>query len=286
MNKIFCTLIGMTMSCAMLCAQNESVETSSTNTSDSTETHVYNRFVSKTSTWTVEEDGKVSSRNHSWNLNFLSLGTEKNKGHWSSSYDIGPDMIYIGFTEMANTKGFSYNPGSSWEWGFSLMGYEAWNRSRHFGFRTGLLLTRSSYRIKGDNAFHLDAAGNTVCDNELMIRDTNPIDYSKQRLIHWSWRVPVMLNFRTNSDFRLGIGAEAELRHHIRSRAKVGHNKKYYLQRNGLDVEQFGYNALISVGNEDFSVFGRYNLSDMFGSSAKVDCQPFMIGVSFNLDND
>ncbi len=240
---------------------------------EASETHVYNQFVSKT----VNQDNT-----HKWNLNFLALESTspKSKNGWSHSTEFGPDRIYIGFAEMANTKGFDIKPGSSWEWGFSLMSFETWNGRENFGFSTCLELTRSSYRIKGNDAFHTDANGWTVCDDALK-QGTDPLNYSKQRLIHWSWRVPVMMTFRTSGHMHYSIGAEAELRHHVRSRANVGKQKKYYINRNSLDVEPFGYNALVAFGNDDFEVFGRYNLSDMFGKKSMVDCQPFSIGICF-----
>lgn len=243
------------------------------------DTHVYNNFLSKTVT--VDEDG-ISS--HSWNLNFLNLesSSPKSKKGWSHYSGIGPDHIYIGFTEMANTKGFEIKPSSSWEWGFSLAQFGVFNRTRHFGISTELALTRSSYSIKGNDAFHVDNQGWTVCDDALR-QSPNSLDYSRQRLIFWSWRVPVTLDFRTKNGFRIHAGAEAELRHHVRSRAKVGNNKKYYIERHDLDVEPFGYNAIVEVGNHAFSIVGRYNLSDMFGDKSKFECQPFMIGLNFNL---
>ena len=77
-------------------------------------------------------------------------------------------------------------------------------------------------------------------------------------------------------------GIEGELRHHVRSRARVGHDKKYYINRNSLDVNDFGYNALFGIGTNQFTVFARYNISDFFGSKSRVDAQPFFIGINFS----
>ena len=248
---------------------------------ESDSTIVYNQLLSKE---IYRADGITTKR---WNLNFMTIETTTpsssvtaKKRHWGHTANFGPDNIYIGFSEMA-TDGFDIKPGSSWEWGFSLCDFKTWHPSKRFGFETALYLTRSSYRIKGDNAFHTDAEGYTVCDNALRQGD-DPLNYSRQRLIHWSWRVPVQMYFKTKSGFRYHLGVEGELRHHVRSRAHVGKDKKYYINRNSLDVNPFGYNALFGIGTRDFTVFGRYNVSDFFGSKSRVDAQPFFIGINFH----
>ena len=134
---------------------------------------------------------------------------------------------------------------------------------------------------KGDDAFHTDSEGFTVCDDALR-QGPEPLNYRRQRLIHWSWRVPVEMYYRTRGGLHYSVGVEGELRHHVRSRARVGKDKKYYINRNSLDVNDFGYNAIFGVGNDDFSVFARYNISDFFGSKSRVDAQPLFIGINFS----
>ena len=270
MKKTFLLLLTGLMSLSTLWAQ------------DSDSTIVYNKLVSK------EIHRGKGTISHRWNFNFLSIETTSPSGgrytknsHWGHSSNFGPDNIYIGFSEMANTDGFKIKPGSSWEWGFSLCDFKTWHPSKRFGFETALYLTRSSYRIKGDDAFHTDAEGYTVCDNALR-QGEHPLNYRRQRLIHWSWRVPVQMFFKTKGGLRYHVGVEGELRHHVRSRARVGHDKKYYINRNSLDVQDFGYNALFGVGTSQFTVFGRYNVSDFFGSKSRVDAQPFFIGINFH----
>lgn len=265
MKKILLTLTFCMTFGTMLLAQSEYQET-----------RVYSKFLSKT----INEDNS-----HSWNLNFLSLekvGQNKNKHSWKSYSSFGPDMISIGFAGMTESEGFDYKPGGSWEWGFSLMSFELWSPNDHFGICTELDLTRSSYRVKGNDAFHVVNVNGekiTVCDDALK----SSIDYSRQRLINWSWRVPVTLCLRASNGVHVSAGAEAELRHHVRSRAKVGEEKKYYIERNNLAVNDFGYNAIVTIGTNDFEIYGRYNLTDYFGKNAKVSCQPISIGVMFFL---
>lgn len=238
---------------------------------------VYNNMLSREIT---NENGV---QRHKWSLNFLSIESTQHTGrhasHWGHSSNFGPDRIYIGFTEMV-PDGFDIKPGGCWEWGFSLMRFQTWHPSGRFGFNTALYLSRSSYRIKGDDAFHTTPQGLTVCDDALH----DELHYHRQRLIHWSWRLPVEMYVKTKGGLHYTAGIEGELRHHVRSRAKVGKKNKYYIDRNGLDVEAFGYNALFGFGTESFTIFGRYNISDFFGSKSLVDAQPFTIAINFNLD--
>ncbi len=244
---------------------------------------VYNNLLSKS----VSVENGITS--HKWNLNFLCLNYDNNqvtpsRGGWTTEWDLGPEMIYIGSTQLVGDD-VKLKPASSWEWGFDLMSVETWNRRKTFGYKFGLLLTRSSYRLDGDNAFHV-VGGNTVLDNALQghVGKGMDRDYSRQRLIYWSWRAPFVFNFQPSRVWGFSVGAEAELRHHVRSRAKVGKEKKYYIERHDLDVNPWSCNALASINvGKDFSITARYNITDFFGDKANFDVQPFMIGLCFDL---
>ncbi len=242
-------------------------------------TIVYNRLVSKS----YYQDGKGNLR-HEWNLTFPhieSVPSSDGHSHWKHSSIFGPDNIYIGFAGLV-ADGFDIKPGGCWEWGFSLMRFATWSPSNRFGIKSSLYLTRTSYRIKGDDAFHIDDMGRTVCDDALK-QGASPLNYRRQRLIHWSWRVPVEMYVRMRGGVRYSVGIEGELRHHVRSRARVGHKKKYYIDRNNLDVNPFGWNLLAGFGTDGYMVFGRYNLTDFFGDKSLVDAQPFTVGINFRL---
>lgn len=271
---------------------------------DSTEVHVYNNVVSKSITI-----GSNGTEKHSWKLNLtgFSISSEneldedvkynsfgepvsnrpRHRG-WHHSTEVGFDLIYVGWSELASSD-FDLNAASSWEWGFSMFDFYTWNNRETFGISAHLALSRSSYRMKGDEAFHLASDGDVILDNELKTRTDNPIDYKNQRLIYWSWRVPVLLNFQTRhrmgqSPFRFAMGADFELRHHIRSRAKVGGDRKYYLCRRDMNINPIGSNAIIAIGTEDFTIFGRYALTDFFDTNTrKIQAHPFMIGINFFL---
>lgn len=80
------------------------------------------------------------------------------------------------------------------------------------------------------------------------------------------------------------MGAEFELRHHIRSRAKVGGDRKYYLCRRSMNINPIGSSALMGIGTDDFMIFGRFLLTDYFEENTRnIQAQPFMVGINFFL---
>ena len=274
--KTLCTILVLA---AMWTMGSAAMAASGGSGASANETIVYNKLVSKS----YYRDGNGNVR-HKWNFNFPSvesIAPSDKHSHWGHSSIFGPDDIYIGFAGVV-ADGFDVKPGGCWEWGFSLMRFTTWSPSTRFGFNASLYLTRTSYRIKGNDAFHIDGQGRTVCDDALQ-QGASPLNYSRQRLIHWSWRVPVEMYVRTSGGVRYSAGIEGELRHHVRSRARVGHKKKYYIDRNNLDVNPFGWNVLAGFGTDDFTVFGRYNLTDFFGDKSLVDAQPFTVGINFKL---
>lgn len=244
----------------------------------------YNKLLAKSII--KNQDGSTS---HQWNLNLLSLSsaqTSSKPGLWSTEWNAGPDLIYLASSQL-NSKNVQLNPASSWEWGFSLLNFNSYNYKRTFGYKLGILLSRTSYRLDGDDAIHVDDNGMTVLDNALQGQMGVNRDkyYKQQRLIYWSWRIPLTLDFKPTRNFGFSLGAEAELRHHVRSRAKVGHDTKYYIARKKMAVDPLSYNALLTLhlGN-DISIVGRYSLKELFDNEkTNLKAQPFMIGLSWDL---
>ncbi len=274
---------------AMAAQESDSTATviDSTQTQDETsEVRVYNNVVSRTI-----NIGTSGEKDTHWNLNLFGFSTSTSKSSDKKNYleclerhglsvSVG-DRIYLGWTGLSSSD-FDINPASSWEWGFSLLNVQDWNRQKTFGIDISLMLTRSSYRMKGNDALHM-VDGNVVVDDELKTRSENPINYKRQRLIYWTWRVPVLMHFQTESkSVRFTVGADVEMRHHIRSRAKVGSERKYYLSRQDLNINPFGYNVIAGIGNENFTVFGRIPLSDLFDDNANgIQARPFSAGINF-----
>lgn len=240
-------------------------------------THVYNSIVSRTD----DQEG-----HHTWNLNLLGIGSEsvnisvtRNKRDNLWHTDMGISNPYFGWSELSS-KDFDLRAANSLEFGFNIIETKGWNKSHTFGFEIDLACSWTRYALKGDNVFYNDAAGQTLCAPFVHPEGR---DYSRSRLTYASWRLPMKLNFRDKAKHQqFSIGVEAELRHHLRSRIKVGHNKKYYAEGHDLSVNPISCNLLMSYSFKDFSLFCRYGLTDFFDQdNTQLSAHPFMIGISF-----
>lgn len=270
MKKLFLTFATATLALTSALAQNDTITTNE-------DTHVFNELVSLTTS--VDESGVTTKI---WNLNFLKLTSEDTsyaqpkKAHgW---VELGVDYAYIGFSSLGG-ENIGIKPANSIEWGFSLASMKLWNKHRTFGVTTHLAMSFTNYKLDNNNVFHLDNSGNTLCE------PMAGLDYKKPRLYYMSWRAPVMMNWRNHGTHtHFAIGAEAELRHHVRSLAKVGHKKRYDVCRENMGINPWGCNVVASFGYKDVSIVGRYSLTDFFdGDKAKFDGTPFMVGVALKM---
>lgn len=242
-------------------------------------THVYNSIVSRTD----DQEG-----HHTWNLNLLGVGSEdinitvKQKPcPGRSTTSMGVEHPYFGWSELS-AKGFDLRATNSLEFGFNIIETKRWNQSRTFGMEIDLGISWTRYAVKGGNVFYNDPDGQTLCAPFVHPEGR---DYSRSRLTYASWRLPMKLNFRDKAKHeQFSIGVEAELRHHLRSRIKVGHDKKYYAESHDLSVNPFSCNLLVSYSFKDFSFIGRYGLTDFFDQgNTKLSAHPFMIGFGFGI---
>lgn len=258
--KTYLTLLfALVASTATVWAQNP------TETADHADLRVYNNFVSRTSA--------------GWDFNFLSISTSDLPGPTQKrarTYSfVGVEHLYLGLNGISST-GFTTRPANSLEFGFSLCGMGAYNYSRTVGLHLALYLSLSNFRLKDNDVFQVDAAGNTFCAPI----DPSVLKYSRSRLKYNSWRLPITLSFPMQQHpFSLSAGIEPELRHHIRSRVKKGHTRRYDVVRNGLDINPWGFNVVAGIRYQDFSIIGRYSLTEFFDKDhTTLRGTPFMIG--------
>lgn len=251
----------------------------------------YNSILSKTVT-TEERNDTVLESKIRWNLSFSlpaalsgdnqkSLDGKKVNANRPMKLEACYPLLFFGLAGLSSDD-FRLKTGNSWEWGmYPISGALRFpNRSckRASGFTAALGFSRTSYRLKGDDVFHVSDDGMTVCSPK------EDLDYHKQRLVYWSWRLPVsyQCSFRADKQvYFFSVGAEGELRHHVRSRAHVGHMRKYIIDSGSLAVNPWACNLMLQFGTDDCGVFARYALTDFFdkGSTA-LQGIPFMIGFS------
>lgn len=249
----------------------------------------YNSILSKTVT-TEERNDTVYDFKTRWNLSFSlpaalsgdnqkSVNCKKKNAHRPMKLEPYYPILFFGLASLSSDD-FRLKTGNSWEWGmYPISGALRFpNRSckRASGFTAALGFSRTSYRLKGDDVFHVTDDGMTVCSPK------EDLDYYKQRLVYWSWRLPVsyQCSFRADKQiYFFSVGAEGELRHHVKSRAHVGPTRKYIIDSGSLAVNPWACNLMLQFGTDDCGVFARYALTDFFdkGSTA-LQGTPFMVG--------
>ncbi len=251
----------------------------------------YNSILSKTVTIEERNDTVYGSKSR-WNLSLclpsifsgddrLSVNDKQLKVRRPMKMEAYYPLLFFGLAGLSSND-FRLKTGNSWEWGmYPISGALRFpNRSCKWasGFTAALGFSRTSYRLKGDDVFHVTDDGMTVCSPK------EEPDYHKQRLVYWSWRLPVSYQCSFHADkqvYFFSVGAEGELRHHVRSRAHVGHMRKYIIDSGSLAVNPWACNLMLQFGTDDCGVFARYALTDFFdkGSTA-LQGTPFMIGFS------
>ena len=235
---------------------------------------------------TVVYNNVVSRTNGIWNLNFLSISTDgyqcNLKSHSHHYADLGLQDLYLAYAGIGNTKGFEQKVAHSLEFGFNFGRIQHWNASRTVGLQTSIGLSWNRYSTQDNAVFQVDKDGELFCAPW----EDAPKRYSRARMTYVSWRVPVMLQFQDRRKLNcFSVGVEGELRHHIRSRVRMGGKKRYDVLRDGLCVNPWGLNIIARYDFDDFGIFGRYAVTPFFDDSkTSFEGTPFAVGIVFNFD--
>lgn len=217
-----------------------------------------------------------------WSVNLLGLTVENTTGNRSRlsfslrSNDYGKHGFFFGVSNLASDN-VELKAGNSLEFGIPVLSMGCWNDRRTFGLLSSVDISWTRYGLKNN---HVIYSPNPL-DLDAVICDRYPADYSRSRLTYASWRLPLEMAFsKGNCLFTAGV--EGELRHHLRSRVKMGKDKKHYIQQHELGVNPWGVNAVASFGVNGISVFGRMALTEFFDTD-KTDLRgtPFMVGIRY-----
>lgn len=235
---------------------------------------------------TIVYNNVVSRSNGIWNLNFLSISTDgyrcNVRPHSHHYADLGPQDIYLAYAGIGNTEGFEQKVAHSLEFGFNFGRIQHWNASRTVGLQASIGLSWNRYSTQDNAVFQVDKDGELFCAPW----EDAPKRYSRARMTYVSWRVPVMLQFQDRRKLNcFSVGVEGELRHHIRSRVRMGGKKRYDVLRDGLCVNPWGLNIIARYDFDDFGIFGRYAVTPFFDESkTSFEGTPFAVGIVFNFD--
>ena len=217
--------------------------------------------------------------NRSSILDALPFAPRKRESNHFSPHTSG---FYLGFTNLSNhffnfagTNKASLDLPKSWEIGFNLFDrYINLGHSGHWGLTYSLGWGYRSFRLDGNQAFLKLDGGTVVADgNEETV-------YSKSRLRHFYFRIPISFEWQTRvngNPFFLAAGPEVEIRHGVKSMAKVNGHKETLGK--GMYVKPVGVNLLAQVGYDSIGFYLRYSTYDLFQKSKGPELYPLSFGI-------
>ena len=201
-----------------------------------------------------------------------------------NNYDPHCSGLYLGFSRMS--KDFlSFSEGNtvpldlseSWEVGINLaMAYHQFRSNPHWGFNISLNWGYRSFRLDGSRAL-LKGDGESY-----FVTGDAETAYSKSRLRYNYFRIPLQLEWQQRvgqKKFFVNAGPEVEIRHSVKSVARVNEGKKQTLGK-GMYVRPVGVNLLAQAGYGNLGVYLRYS-NPLFQQGKGPDVSPYSFGIAW-----
>lgn len=224
----------------------------------------------------VYMNGQSTERRVSLSVPFTKKRSTHNfKSHTAGVY-IGFSKLYDGFMNYNNPKGVNLDSSKSWEIGFTLLETDvALSRNKEWGASAGLGWGYTSFRLDTNTAFYEKdgVTGNYTAPEG--------VTYDQSRLRYFYFRAPVMLEWQKRINGHgpvfVSVGAEAEIRHGIKSKVKIN-GEKENLDK-GLNVQPVGINLLVQAGYKSTGIYMRYATYGLFEKDKGPRLHPFSFGV-------
>jgi hypothetical protein len=149
---------------------------------------------------------------------------------------------------------------------------------QHLGLVTGLGLTWNNYRFANDNTI---LTHNGVFDGYL---DTDPTkNYEKSKLTVAYLKVPLMLEFQTNSkmktnSFHIAGGVVGDLR--LWSHSKIKYNGSKSKDKDDFYLNPFKLDAIAKIGWGYINLFGTYSFTSLIRTNKGPEVYPFEVGIT------
>lgn len=208
----------------------------------------------------------------------FSIPFTKKKSYEGRNFSPHYAGFYMGYTGFGSAdKEVDLVGSKSWEIGLSLIDL-GWtlNPSKTLGVVTGLGWGYKSFRLQNPYIFQ-ETAGNTIVTTQ---KEGDP--YYEGRLRYNYFSIPLLLEWQYNTHRSgrpfISVGAEAEIRYRIQSKAKSdGHKHTIGKDMNVLPV---GVNLMVQAGISKMSVYARYSLTNLFKSGKGPEMHPLSLGVA------
>lgn len=213
-------------------------------------------------------------------LPFIPNKTKKN------AYDPHVSGIYIGYSRMSDnflSFGASNRPqldlSKSWEFGFNIFASNCnFRKNPHWGMNFGLGWGYRSFSIDGNRAL-LKADGESVLTD-----GDNETSYSKSRLRHFFFRIPILLEWQQKINNRhllfFNVGPEFEIRHGVKSFAHINGGKKQTVGK-GMYTHPVGVNMLAQAGYGNLGLYLRYSTYGLFQKDKGPEVMPYSFGLAW-----
>lgn len=201
--------------------------------------------------------------------------------------------IYYSFSQMYDdsfmfeSSVFSQKP-KSFEWGMYLFDQElCYNKSRTLGLVTALGISNTYNFFSNRTVFAADNGTPYIYDfndgGEVIPEGMGGRTYvDKSFLRYWSLRLPVSVQIQWRLSYKVmafSVGPELEWRFGMRSITRYDGEK--HVVADDLNYKPLGVNVLTTLKFQDFVLFGRFGLTQMFGADIKA--VPFNVGFGFAL---
>lgn len=203
----------------------------------------------------------------------------KFNGHWAGlelniNGLLNKDLM-IDYPEGYSYLDLNYNKSTGVNLNFLEQNVNLYKQ--HLGLVTGLGLTWNNYRF----------ANNVVLTEDGKLDgyfDVDPLkSYEKSKLMVASVRVPLMLEYQTNSkmkanSFHIGGGVVGSAR--VWSHTKIKYNGSKVKDKGDFYINPFRADAIATIGWGVINLHGTYALTEMFRKNKGPEVYPFEIGIT------
>lgn len=200
-------------------------------------------------------------------------------------YDPHCSGVFIGYSRMADdflsfgsSNPMELNLSKSWEFGFNILAdYYEFKKNPHWGINMGVSWGYRSFSFDGNRAL-LKEEGNSH-----FVTGDEETTYSKSRLRHFFFRIPVLLEWQQKvrySKVFVNAGPEFEIRHGVKSFSHINGGKKQTMGK-GMYVRPVGVNLLAQAGYGNIGVYLRYSINDLFQKDKGPEVSPYSFGIAW-----
>lgn len=184
--------------------------------------------------------------------------------------------------------------GHSFSWNFNLFEKKIKLIDNYVGIITGLGVSYNSYGLQ--NKINIDTklpiydtlgAVSGYIDTTMFSQSTGSIEYTKNKLRTSSLKVPLLLEFNTNTydndkSFHLAGGVVGGWTFRTMHRTDYIENGIDYKskKKGDFNVNKFTLDAQVRVGYKNFTLFANYGLTPLFEKDKGPEVYPVTVGLS------